>query len=58
MGLVRVMAHLLHRLPAFPVTPDQLLLLEEDNTCDPGPFLSTFGVEPMPLADGLNMMLG
>ena len=57
-GLVRPATQLLHRLPGFPLTPDQLLMLEEDNTCDPSAFLSTFGLTPVPLSTGLRMMLG
>jgi uncharacterized protein YbjT (DUF2867 family) len=57
-GLVRPMARLLHRLPRFPLTPDQLLMLEEDNVCDPRPFYATFGLTPVRLATGLRTMLG
>jgi uncharacterized protein YbjT (DUF2867 family) len=57
-GLVRPLARLLHRLPGFPLTPDQLLMLEEDNVCDPRPFFSTFGLSPVKLATGLRAMLG
>jgi uncharacterized protein YbjT (DUF2867 family) len=55
---VRTAARLLHRLPGFPITPDQLLMLEENNTCDPGPFFSTFGLTPVPLVAGLRALLG
>jgi NADH dehydrogenase len=55
--VMRPLAMLLHRLPGFPVTPDQLLMLEEDNAGDPAPFYSTFGLTPMPLATGLRRML-
>jgi uncharacterized protein YbjT (DUF2867 family) len=57
-GLVRPAARILHRLPGFPITPDQLLMLEEDNVCDPRPFHLGFGLTPMPLAMGLRAMLG
>jgi uncharacterized protein YbjT (DUF2867 family) len=57
-GLVRTATRLFHRLPGFPVTPDQLLMLEEDNTCDPAAFFSTFGLTPVPLTTGLRLMLG
>lgn len=57
LGMMRPMARALHSLPSFPVTPDQLLMLEEENTCDPGPFSSTFGLTPIPLAAGLERML-
>ncbi|MGH7314216.1 MAG: complex I NDUFA9 subunit family protein [Candidatus Rokuibacteriota bacterium] len=57
LGLMRPLTRLLYRLPGFPVTPDQLLMLEEDNAGDPTPFSSTFGVTPMPLATGIRRML-
>jgi NADH dehydrogenase len=57
LGLVRPVTRLLHRLPGFPLTPDQLLMLEEDNVSNPQPFYSAFGLEPLPLAAGLRAML-
>ncbi len=57
MSLVRPVARLLHPLSSFPVTPDQLVMLEEDSVCDPTPFFSTFGLTPVPLAVGLKRML-
>jgi len=57
-SVVRVATRVLHRLPYFPLTPDQLLMLEEDNVCDPAPFFSTFGLVPLPLATGLRRLLG
>jgi NADH dehydrogenase len=58
LALVRPAARVLHRLPGFPLTPDQLLMLEENNTCDPTLFFSTFGLTPVPLNVGLRAMLG
>lgn len=57
LGLMKPLARLLHPLPGFPVTPDQLLMLGEDSVCDPRPFYETFGLEPVPLATGLERML-
>ena len=57
-SVVRPVTQALYRLPGFPLTPDQLLMLEEDNTCDPSAFFSTFGLTPVPLAAGLRVMLG
>jgi len=57
LGVVRSATRLLYRVPGFPLTPDQLLMLEEENTCEPGPFYATFGLTPMPLATGLAAML-
>jgi uncharacterized protein YbjT (DUF2867 family) len=56
-ALVRPVARLLHRVPAFPLTPDQLLMLAENNTCDPSAFFSTFELTPVPLRAGLARML-
>lgn len=56
-GAMRPMARMLHPLPGFPVTPDQLVMLGEDNVCDPRPFFEAFKLEPVPLAAGLERML-
>ena len=58
LGLIRPAARLLHRVPSFPVTPDQLLMLEEDNTAAAQPFYEAFGLTPEPLAYGLRRILG
>lgn len=55
--LVRRMALVLQGFPFFPVTTDQLLMLEEDNVCDPTPFYRTFGVSPLSFRTGLERML-
>ena len=47
----------LHRFPGYPLTPDQFLMLEEENTCEPGAFYEAFGLVPMPLSAGLTAML-
>jgi uncharacterized protein YbjT (DUF2867 family) len=57
LGVMTPMAKLLHSLPGFPVTPDQLLMLGEDSVCDPRPFFDAFQLEPVPLAVGLERML-
>jgi uncharacterized protein YbjT (DUF2867 family) len=57
LGLVRGAAALLENVPGFPVTTDQLLMLEEDNTCDPAAFYGALGLSPLPLATGLRRML-
>ncbi len=57
LGLVRPLARALHRLPFFPLTPDQLLMLEEDNTGDPRAFSASLELTPVPLAEGLARML-
>jgi NADH dehydrogenase len=58
LGLVRPITRLLHSLPGYPLTPDQLLMLEEDNVGDPAPFSSTFGLDAVPLKTGLARVLG
>jgi NADH dehydrogenase len=56
-GVMRPLARVLHPLPGFPVTPDQLLMLGADSVCDPRPFFETFKLDPVPLAAGLERML-
>jgi len=58
LGLVRPLTRLLHPFPGYPVAPDQLLMLEEDNVGDSWNFHSTFGLTPQPLKIGLTRMLG
>jgi NADH dehydrogenase len=58
LGLVRPMARALHRVPSFPVAPDQLRMLEDENTGDGSAFYEAFGLTPLPLAQGLAHMLG
>lgn len=47
---VRLMARL---LPDPPITPDQLVMLEEGSTCDPGPAERAFGLRFRPVDDVL-----
>lgn len=57
-GLMRIAAGTLQAIPSFPLTTDQIAMLEADNTCDPTPFFRTFGLTPIPLQTGLARMLG
>jgi uncharacterized protein YbjT (DUF2867 family) len=57
-GLIRIMAGALRGFPSFPLTTDQISMLETDNTCDPTPFFRTFGISPISLQTGLARMLG
>lgn len=58
LGLVRPLAWALAPFQSFPVTPDQLLMLEEDNVAtDTQSFYATFGLSPVRLAAGLERML-
>jgi uncharacterized protein YbjT (DUF2867 family) len=57
LGVVRFMTRALGWLPAYPVTSDQLLMLEEGNITDPRRFYTDFAIEPEPLDVGLNRML-
>ena len=45
-------------LPHPPFTRDQLLMIEEDNTGDPGPVVRDFRIEPEPFEMGLARYLG
>jgi NADH dehydrogenase len=57
-GFMRIAAGALQGLSSFPLTTDQIAMLEADNTCDPTPFFRTFGLSPIPLQAGLARMLG
>ena len=53
-GLMRANAAVLEVLPGpTPVTRDQVMMLEIDNTCDIGPAVETFGVQPIGLDEQL-----
>ena len=58
LGLVRTVTRVLYRFPDYPLTPDQLLMLEEESTCEPGPFYETFDLTPVALDAGLAAILG
>ena len=45
-------------LPKPPVTTDQLIMLQEDNVCDPENIREAFGIEPVRFAEGLARFLG
>lgn len=54
--MMRPLVACLERLPFFPLTSDQLRMLEEDNVCDPEPFFKTFELTPIEFPDGLRQM--
>lgn len=45
--MVRPVVRLLQGIPDFPLTADQLAMLQEDNVCDITPYSRTFGIEPL-----------
>lgn len=55
-GLMRPLVRLLEPLPFFPLTSDQLLMLQEDNVCDSAPFFQTFDLTPVEFPIGLQRM--
>jgi len=57
LGVMRRLTAVLQSVPFYPITTDQLLMLEEDNVCDPKPFLSAFGLQPISFPTGLRRML-
>jgi uncharacterized protein YbjT (DUF2867 family) len=54
--LVRGMTRLLQWLPAYPLTLDQIAMLEGGNTADPSAFYADLDIRPEPLARGLARM--
>jgi len=57
LGLIKIMIRAFGWLPFFPVTADQLIMLEEGNVTNPERFYADFGITPEPLAQGLKRML-
>jgi uncharacterized protein YbjT (DUF2867 family) len=57
LGAVKGMTRVFGWLPFYPVTTDQLIMLEEGNVTDPRRFYTDFEITPEPLATGLARML-
>ena len=55
-GLMQPLARVLGPLPFFPLTTDQLTMLQEDSVCDPAPFYQTFELTPVEFPVGLQRM--
>ena len=56
LSLMRPLVSVLEHLPFFPLTSDQLTMLQEDGVCDPVPFFRAFDLEPIEFPDGLRRM--
>jgi hypothetical protein len=57
LGAVKLATRGLGWLPYYPVTTDQLMMLEEESVTDPSRFYGDLGITPEPLALGLARML-
>ena len=53
LGLVKLMTRALGWLPLYPVSMDQIHMLEEESVTDPSRFFADFAIKPEPLAEGL-----
>ena len=53
---VKIATRALHWLPFYPVTPDQIAMLEEESVADPTPFYTDLGITPEPLDVGLRRL--
>ncbi|MBI4588230.1 MAG: complex I NDUFA9 subunit family protein [Candidatus Rokubacteria bacterium] len=56
--LIRPLVRLLEPLSFFPLSSDQLTMLQEDNVCDPAPFFRAFDLAPVEFPRGLERMFG
>jgi NADH dehydrogenase len=54
---VRGLTRALDWLPFYPLSSDQLVMLEEESVTDPSRFFAELGLEPQPLPVGLRRML-
>ncbi|HSB43113.1 MAG TPA: complex I NDUFA9 subunit family protein [Methylomirabilota bacterium] len=55
---VRALTRALDWLPLYPLSRDQLIMLEEESITDPSRFFAELGLEPEPLPVGLRRMFG
>jgi NADH dehydrogenase len=53
LALMKPLVRVLQKLPFFPLTSDQLAMLEQGNVCDPKPFFETFKLTPIGFYEGL-----
>ncbi len=58
LGLVKLMTRALHRFPLFPLTMDQITMLEEESVTDPTRFYQELAIKPEPLSATLARMFG
>jgi uncharacterized protein YbjT (DUF2867 family) len=58
LGLVKAVTPALQLLPFFPLTMDQLVMLEEESVTDPSRFYADFDLRPEPFPETLRRMLG
>jgi uncharacterized protein YbjT (DUF2867 family) len=56
LGPVRGLTRALDWLPFYPLSTDQLVMLEEESVTDPSRFFADLGLRPEPLATGLARM--
>jgi NADH dehydrogenase len=57
LAAVKAVTRVFQRLPLFPLTVDQLTMLEEESVADPARFYADLGIKPEPLAETLRRML-
>jgi NADH dehydrogenase len=58
LGAVRAMTRAFEWLPFYPVSTDQINMLEEESVTDPSRFFADLGVKAEPLPAGLRRMFG
>jgi uncharacterized protein YbjT (DUF2867 family) len=58
LGPVRAITRAFDWLPFYPVSSDQLIMLEEESVTDPSRFFADLGIKPEPLPAGLRRMFG
>ena len=57
LGPMRVATRIFQALPFYPITSDQLAMLEEESVTDPAAFYADFHLVPQSLDEGLRRML-
>ncbi len=57
LALMRPLVALMQWIPPFPLSLDQLTMLQEDNVCDEKPFYRDLGLVPLPFREGITRYL-
>jgi len=55
---VQMVTSIMERFDFFPVTQDQLKMLLKGNVCDPEPYFTQFGIEPVKFEHGIKEYVG
>jgi NADH dehydrogenase len=56
-SLIKPVVSIMERFPFFPLSRDQLIMLQEDNICDAAPFFDELRIQPIAFKEGISRYL-